>query len=76
MWWKWLDTPHCECGPYGFESHHAPQNTLNQEKQMLTKDIVWFQAYLANIAANIPHGDAVVNANQAAERWETLHKAK
>ena len=42
---------------------------------MLTKDLVWFQAYLANIAANAPHGDAIVNANQAAERWEALHKA-
>ena len=43
---------------------------------MLTKDMVWVQAYLANIAANAPHGDAIVNANQAAERWEALHKAE
>lgn len=42
---------------------------------MLTKDIVWFQAYLANIAANVPHNDAIVYADEAAQRWETFHKA-
>lgn len=37
---------------------------------MLTKDMVWFQAYLANINNGVTHIDALKNAMEVAEAWQ------